>query len=104
CQEPSYDGPEGAGGTGSGTPRSERGGPFASAEGGREDGKVAGIVRDALIPSMTASPSTSVGTDVDTDATKRAQAEQAGADDERPPVAHTSPNRPPMTSRMAKVS
>ena len=43
---------------------------------------VAGSISDAPMPSMIASPIMSCGTDVETDAMKRADAEQRGADDE----------------------
>ncbi len=65
---------------------------------------VAGISSDAPMPSMIASPSTSVGTECDTDASSDPTPKMTAPMTNMRRCPYMSPSRPPMTRNVANVS
>ncbi len=65
---------------------------------------VAGIMSAAPMPSMTASPITSSGTDCEIDATKEPRPNSAAPMMKIRRWPYTSPSRPPMMRNVANVS
>ena len=65
---------------------------------------VAGIISDAPMPSMIASPSTSIGTECETDASSEPTPKIAAPTMNMRRWPYMSPSRPPMISSVANVS